>query len=164
MFIIRLELWNNCGQRWCNQLWQENPTDKYASQWSFEPKARSFTGKHICQLDLQGTVDYRSLSAGDETLDILHGWKEIRRSAEDWIICAGQLNREITANTVEWIKTTSPDSWHLPPGECRLHWRGPGPEDQGGYCIRTYHICTKSRSMCQGCSTNSFVAHLLING
>ena len=38
---------------------------------------RSFTGEHICQLDLQGTVDYRSLSDGDETLDILCGLKEI---------------------------------------------------------------------------------------
>ena len=35
------------------------------------------SGEHNCQLDLQGTLDYRSLSAGDETLDILCGWKEI---------------------------------------------------------------------------------------
>ena len=33
--------------------------------------------EHICQVDLKGIVDYRVLSAGDETLDILHGWKKI---------------------------------------------------------------------------------------
>ena len=38
---------------------------------------RNFTGEHIWQLDLRGIVDYRSLSAGDATLDILPGWKEI---------------------------------------------------------------------------------------
>ena len=33
-------------------------------------KQIQLTGEHICQLDLRGTVDYRSLSAGDATLDI----------------------------------------------------------------------------------------------
>ena len=42
----------------CNQLCLANPTDKYACQWSSSPPARSFTGSHICQLDLLGTVDY----------------------------------------------------------------------------------------------------------
>ena len=31
----------------------------------------SFTGEHFCQWDLQRKVNYRSLSAGDETLYIL---------------------------------------------------------------------------------------------
>ena len=42
----------------CNQLWLANPTDKYACQWSSSSPAQSFTGSHICQLDLIGTVDY----------------------------------------------------------------------------------------------------------
>ena len=42
----------------CNQLCLANPTDKYARQWSISPPARSFTGSHICQLDLLGRVDY----------------------------------------------------------------------------------------------------------
>ena len=42
----------------CNQLCLANPTDKYNRQWSFSPPTRSFTGSHICQLDLLGTVDY----------------------------------------------------------------------------------------------------------
>ena len=46
---------------------------------------------NICQLYFQGTVDYRSLSAGDATLDVLCGWK---------IELSLQV-REITANNVE---------------------------------------------------------------
>ena len=42
----------------CNQLWLANSTDKYACQWSSSHPPRSFTGTHICQLDLLGTVDY----------------------------------------------------------------------------------------------------------
>ena len=31
--------------------------------------------EHFCQSDLRGIVNYKSLSAGDETLDILPSWK-----------------------------------------------------------------------------------------
>ena len=33
------------------------------------------TGKHICQLDLQGIADYRSLSIGFAMLDNLQCWQ-----------------------------------------------------------------------------------------
>ena len=60
--------------------WQcrENPTGKYANQGSSKPEARSSTGEHICQLDLQGIPDYRSLSIGFVTLDNLRCWQDNR--------------------------------------------------------------------------------------
>ena len=42
----------------CNPLCLSNQTDKYACQWSSSPPAQSFTGSHIFQLDLLGTVNY----------------------------------------------------------------------------------------------------------
>ena len=59
-----------------NQRFRANPTDKYASQWSSKPEARSFTGKHICQLDLRGIADYRSSSIGFATFDNLRCWQD----------------------------------------------------------------------------------------
>ena len=38
---------------------------------------RSSTGEHICQLDLRGIADYRSLSVGCATLNNLRCWKDI---------------------------------------------------------------------------------------
>ena len=62
----------------CNQLCLANPTDKYACQWSSSPPARSFTGSHICQLDLLGIADYIVfVSEICNVCAILHGWKEI---------------------------------------------------------------------------------------
>ena len=55
---------------------EQIPTDKYASQWSSQPEARSFTGEHICQLDLRGIADYRSLSVRFATLDNLRCWRD----------------------------------------------------------------------------------------
>ena len=34
------------------------------------------TGEHICQLDLRGIADYRSLSIGFATLDNLRCWQD----------------------------------------------------------------------------------------
>ena len=38
--------------------------------------ARSSTGKHFCQSELQGTVENRSLPANGVALDILRCWKD----------------------------------------------------------------------------------------
>ena len=39
--------------------------------------ARSFTVEHFCQLELQGTVENRSLVAGGVAFDILRCWKDV---------------------------------------------------------------------------------------
>ena len=73
---------SSCAEDWhkrCKSNWQRqnnrkfraNPTDKYASQWSSKAEPRSSTCKHICQLDLQGIIDYRYLSVGFAALDNL---------------------------------------------------------------------------------------------
>ena len=61
---------NNCAE-------PIQPTNMRASE-----APRSFTGKHICQFDSRGIVNYRSLSAGEATLDILT-WLEKNLPAED---------------------------------------------------------------------------------
>ena len=77
---LNIRLAQSCKSNWQKQYnwrFRANPTDKYASQWSSEAEPRSFTGEHICQLDLQGIADYRSLSGGFATLDNLRCWKDI---------------------------------------------------------------------------------------
>ena len=41
-----------------NRWFLANSTDKYARQWSSLPPAWSFTGWHICPLDLLGIANY----------------------------------------------------------------------------------------------------------
>ena len=66
---------NVCVTEWhkrCKSYWERqynrrcraNPTDKYASQWSSKPEARSSNDKHIWQLDLQEIAVHRSLPIG----------------------------------------------------------------------------------------------------
>ena len=43
-------------QRWCNRLLWANQTDRNASQWRFEPEARSSTGEHFCICEEQPII------------------------------------------------------------------------------------------------------------
>ena len=57
---------------------QIQPTNKRASAVELRARGKELhcNGEHICQLDLQGIADYRSLSTGFATLKNLQCWQD----------------------------------------------------------------------------------------
>ena len=65
---------------------------------------RSSTGEHFCQSELQGTVENRSLVAGDVVFDILRCWKDVHLQTSEYSLQV-KYKEEVTTTT----------------GECKYH-------------------------------------------
>ena len=61
--------------------------------------ARKSTGEHLCQSELQGTVENRSLPAGGVAFDILRCWKDDHLQTSEYSL-QGKYKGKVT-NTTE---------------------------------------------------------------
>ena len=70
--------------------------------------ARSSTGKHFCQSELQGTVENRSLRAGGVAFDILRCWKDDHLQTSEYSLQVkyrGELtNTTENGSTAKWLQ------------------------------------------------------------
>ena len=77
--------------------------------------ASRFTGEHLCQSELQGTVENRSLVAVGVAFDILVSWKNFHQQTSEY-------SKQV--NYIGEVKTTTENdimcvTWHQPVKKCQ---------------------------------------------